>query len=142
MANKTIKYDQEVVNDSLANTFDMDPMTEKESKKPKRTYTKKAPTRGGARAGSGRPKGSTNKITLETLVQSLDYEIGMTFEQRIAKNYHDAILRQDWQSVKDYDKAFLSKIVADKLETDITSKGESLGVQLVFTPKELPDWKK
>ena len=137
-----VNYNQQLVNESLTNTLDMAPMvTEKESKKPKRTYTKKAPSRGGVRVGSGRPKGSTNKITLDLLVQSLDKEIGMSYEERIAKNYHDAIMRQDWNSVKDYDKAFLSKIVADKVETDITSKGESIGAAFTFPTKELPDWK-
>jgi len=66
----------------------------------------------------------------------------MSFEERLAMNYKDAIDRSDWQSVKDYDKAFLSKIVADKSEVDVTSKGEQLGVQLVFTSVELPEWKK
>jgi hypothetical protein len=137
-----VNYNQQLVNDSLTNTLDMAPMvTEKESKKPKRAYTKKAPTRGGARAGSGRPKGSTNKITLETLVQSLDKEIGMSFEERIARNYHDAIMRQDWHAVKDYDKAFLSKIVADKVETDITSNGHTLATAFSFPGQELDDWK-
>ena len=115
--------------------------TEKQStlsKKPR----KKAPSRGGVRAGSGRPKGSTNKITLDSLVQSIDNAVGMSFEERLALNYKDAITREDWQAVKDYDKAFLSKIVADKSEVDVTSKGEQLGVQLVFNSVELPEWNK
>ena len=33
---------------------------EKNTEKKKRVYTKKAPTRGGARPNAGRPKGSTN----------------------------------------------------------------------------------
>ena len=116
--------------------------TEKESKKSKRVYNKKSPSRGGARPGSGRPKGSTNKITLDSLVHSIDNTIGMSFEQRLALNYKDAIDRQDWLTVKDYDKAFLSKIVADKQEVDVTSNGETMGVQLIFTPVELPEWNK
>ena len=120
---------------------DHETVTEKEPKKPKRVYSKKAPGRGGARAGSGRPKGSTNKITLDMLMSSLDQETGMSFEQRIAKNYANAIARGDWQSVKDYDKAFLSKIVADKQEVDVTSNGQTLGANFVFPQQELDDWK-
>lgn len=114
--------------------------TEKQSVKPKRVYTKKAPTRGGARQGSGRPKGSTNKITLDSLVQSLDNTVGMSFEQRLAMNYKDAIDRQDWLTVKDYDKAFLSKIVADKQELDVTSNGQTIGASFTFPSLELPEW--
>ena len=115
--------------------------TEKQSLKPKRVYTKKAPTRGGARPGSGRPKGSTNKITLDSLVHSIDNAIGMSFEQRLALNYKDAIDRQDWLTVKDYDKALLSKIVADKQEMDVTSNGQTVGASFTFPNLELPEWK-
>ena len=74
-------------------------------------------------------------------MSSLDQETGMSFEQRIAKNYANAIARGDWQSVKDYDKAFLSKIVADKQEMDVTSNGQTLGANFVFPQQELDDWK-
>ena len=120
---------------------DPETVTEKEPKKPKRVYTKKAPGRGGVRAGSGRPKGSTNKITLDSLVKSIDNAIGMSFEERLALNYKDAIDRQDWLSVKDYDKAFLSKIVADKQEMDVTSNGQTLGANFTFPQQELDDWR-
>lgn len=156
-------YNQDEVNENLTELFQMsptrtveetrsnivkvdkqtiDPATEKQSEKPKRrSYTKKASSRGGARAGSGRPKGSTNKITLDSLVQSIDSTVGMSFEQRLALNYKDAIDRQDWLTVKDYDKAFLSKIVADKQEMDITSNGQTIGANFSFPSQELPDWK-
>lgn len=134
------------VNDNMEELFNMEHdevavITEKEPKKPKRTYTKKAPTRGGARVGSGRPKGSTNKITLDSLVASIDYAVGMSFEQRLATNYKDAIDREDWQAVKDYDKAFLSKIVADKQEVDMTSNGQTMNVGFTFPTIELTEWK-
>ena len=48
----------------------------KPKKKPGEHYAVKSPGRGGARAGSGRPKGSTNKITLEDLLQHIaDYYV-------------------------------------------------------------------
>lgn len=153
----TSKDKQELVNKNMEELFDLPPTTiqekmkniirpekveatEKQSEKPKRTYSKKAPTRGGARKGSGRPKGSTNKITLDSLVHSIDNAIGMSFEERLALNYKDAIDREDWQSVKDYDKAFLSKIVADKQELDVTSNGQTLGATFTFPTQELPEW--
>jgi hypothetical protein len=133
------------VNDNMEELFNMEhdelAVTEKESKKPKRTYTKKAPSRGGVRAGSGRPKGSTNKITLDSLVASIDNAVGMSFEERLATNYKDAIDREDWNAVKDYDKAFLSKIVADKQEVDMTSNGQTMNVGFTFPSIELSEWK-
>jgi len=132
------------VNDNMENLLDLahdEVATEKQSEKPKRTYKKKAPTRGGVRAGSGRPKGSTNKITLDSLVASIDSAVGMSFEERLAMNYKDAIDREDWHSVKDYDKAFLSKIVADKSELDVTSNGQTMNVGFTFPAIELKEWK-
>ena len=154
------QYNQEEVNKNMEQLFDLPKTqtiaektknlikpaketveaTEKESIKPKRAYTKKAPSRGGARKGSGRPKGSTNKITLDSLVHSIDNAIGMSFEERLALNYKDAIDREDWLSVKDYDKAFLSKIVADKQEVDMTSNGQTMGVAFNFPTTELAEW--
>jgi len=152
-----VGYDQAQVDMNMEQLFDITPtieskmkniirsdkdteVTEKESKKPKRTYTKKASSRGGARVGSGRPKGSTNKITLDSLVQSIDRAVGMSFEERLALNYKDAIDRNDWLAVKDYDKAFLSKIVADKQEVDVTSNGQTMGVAFNFPTTELQEW--
>ena len=72
---------------------------------------------------------------------SIDYAVGMSFEQRLATNYKDAIDREDWQAVKDYDKAFLSKIVADKQEVDMTSNGQTMNVGFTFPSIELSEWK-
>jgi hypothetical protein len=121
-------------------------LTEKQSEfseiKTKRVYKKKAPSRGGARKGSGRPKGSTTKISIIELLASMENATGMNYGERFATNYQLAVEREDWGLVKEYDKTILPKLVADKLETDITSNGESLGVQLVFNAVELPEWKK
>ena len=137
--------DQKKINENLEQVFDMEPTETQSIKsvdKPKRKpYTKKAPTRGGFRAGSGRPKGSSNKITLDLLIKSIDAQLGEVYEERLAKNYTEAIAREDWSTVKEYDKIFLAKIVADKTETDITTNGETLGLSIRFAPREIDDWK-
>lgn len=89
-------------------------------------YKNKAPTRGGARAGAGRPKGSTNKITMEGLIASLDSRLGVSYADQIANNYVDAINREDWSGVRDYDKVFLSKVVADKTEVTTVEGSEAV----------------
>lgn len=74
---------------------------------------------GGARPGAGRPKGSTNKIKIEDIMQCLELEAGMTYPEQLAYNYVEAINRKDWNSVRDYDKAFMNKLVADKQEIEV-----------------------
>jgi hypothetical protein len=84
----------------------------------KKRYSKPSPTRGGYRPGSGRPKGSTNKITMENLLQNLEKHTGIDYAEQIAINYSAAISRNDWAGVRDYDRFLLGKVVADKLEVE------------------------
>jgi hypothetical protein len=92
----------------------------------KKRYQTKAPTRGGARTGAGRPKGSTNKITMDTLLQNLDVQLGRSYAEQIAINYTSAIDRADWSGVRDYDRVLLGKVVADKLEVESTSNEDAV----------------
>lgn len=97
-----------------------------EKKKSRGPYKVKSPSRGGARANSGRPKGSTNKIRIEDLLGSIEHATGMDYAQQLASNYVSAITREDWRMVGDYDKAFLNKIVADKQEVEINNPQDSV----------------
>jgi hypothetical protein len=83
-----------------------------------KTGKPKVSSRGGARANAGRPKGSTNKITMDNLLASLDSRLGMPYSDQIASNYAGALNREDWANVKDYDRLFVGKLVADKLEVE------------------------
>ena len=87
-------------------------------------YKSKAPTRGGARPGAGRPRGSTNKITMEGILTSLDQYLGVSYAEQIAINYASALNRSDWAGVRDYDRVLLGKVVADKTEVT-TVEGEA-----------------
>ena len=89
-------------------------------------YAKKAPSRGGARSGAGRPKGSTNKITMDAILQNLDQHLGKSYAEQIAINYSSAIGRADWAGVRDYDRVLLGKVVADKLEVESTESDDQV----------------
>ena len=91
-------------------------------------YKIKSPTRGGARPGAGRKKGSTPRYTLEDLVSQVEHHVGMTFAERVAINYASAIARADHAGVRDYDKILLGKMVADKQEV-VTVDSEDATVQ-------------
>ena len=91
-------------------------MTEKKTDQTSTRYSVKSPTRGGARPGGGRPKGSTTKVTVESLMHNIELETGRTYAELLAVNYAGAIQRSDWNGVRDYDKAFMNKMVADKTE--------------------------
>jgi len=86
-------------------------------------YKSKTPSRGGARQGAGRPRGSTNKITMDNILANLDHHLGVPYAEQIAINYATALNRSDWAGVRDYDKVLLGKVVADKTEVT-TVEGE------------------
>ena len=79
----------------------------------------KAPSRGGVRAGAGRPRGSTTKIRIEDLMEQIELQSGESYDQLLARNYVLAIHREDWGGVRDYDKAFMNKMIADKSEVTV-----------------------
>lgn len=98
-------------------------------------------TRGGARANSGRKQGVTNKISGATILQSVEKYTGEKFEDLLAQGYHESIVAKDKQTRLQYEKMFLSKVVADKQEMDITSNGKSIAIGFTFPNVELDDWK-
>jgi len=87
-------------------------------------YKTPAPTRGGARPGAGRPKGSTTKVTLEDLVGHIEHHVGRSFAEQVAISYASAINRADHAGVRDYEKILLAKMVSDKTEVAVTESAD------------------
>lgn len=81
---------------------------------------------GGARPGSGRPKGSGNKIRLEDLLDKLEQRTGQDYPTQLADNYANALARSDWKMVNDYDKAFMNKVIADKTEVEVVQNEDQI----------------
>ena len=82
-------------------------------------YKNPAPTRGGARPGAGRKKGSTPRYTLEDLMAQVEHHTGRTYAEQVAINYATAIARGDHAGIRDYDKILLGKMVADRQEITV-----------------------
>lgn len=108
-------------------------MSGKQSNKPKSG-------RGGPRENSGRPKGSTNKISPATLLHDFRREQGMTFSQFINKKIRDAELDNNHELVSKYILGLAKYIIQDVQQVDVTSKGQSLRPIYNFPKNELQDW--
>jgi hypothetical protein len=101
-----------------------------ETKKPPGShYAKKSPTRGGARPNAGRKPGSTTKITVESLMAEIELHAGRTYAEVLAHNYVGAISRSDWNGVRDYDKAFMNKLIAERLEVAVDSTEDAIAAR-------------
>lgn len=131
-----VNYNQNTVNESLTNTFDMEPMKNNQAET-KLIVSK----RGGKRPGSGRKPGSTNKIQGVEFLEEYKKIHGSSLKEDLAKDMHEARLRGDYDMLFKYQTAFAKYYFADVATQDITSKGEALGASFTFPTTELIDWK-
>lgn len=105
-------------------------------------YKIKSPSRGGKRHGAGRPKGSSNKVSTEQLQNEMYKLLGKSYAKIVVEELQKSIVNNDTRLTQAYLAMLGNKMIADKKETDITTQGEKIGIQLQFIHQELEDWKK
>lgn len=134
---KQTYYDQNVVNSSLTNAFDMAPMDDNQILQ---AEVKKKPGRGGARPNSGRKVGSTVKLSAADVLAEIAKQ-DVPFAVGLAQDYIRARQSGDMHVIQRYQQMLLAKVIADKHETDITSNGKTIGASFTFPTQELIDWR-
>jgi len=66
-------------------------------------------------------------------MSNIELSTGRSYAEVLAMNYAGAIQRSDWNGVRDYDKAFMNKLVADKSEvTTVESEDTVQAKQQAF----------
>lgn len=157
MSKKLPQYNQEEVNSNMEKMFDL-PQTKTVQEKTKniirpqktplennqnlQTVEEAKPKkkgRGGARPNSGRKVGSTVKLSAADLLAEIARQ-DKPFAEGLAEDYTKARQSGDLQIVQRYQQMFLSKVLADKQEVDMTSNGQTLGASFTFPTVELPEW--
>lgn len=96
--------------------------------------------RGGPRPNSGRKKGAIQKLGGRELLEAIEKQTGKSFADNIAEHYYRAIIANEWNEVRDYEKFIISKVISDTKEVDLTSNGESINTVFNFPTVELSDW--
>jgi hypothetical protein len=140
---------QNEINNNLARTFDLglpvvaesQPDVDGQRNNNQILQKKKSSGRGGARPNAGRKVGSYVKLSATDVLAEIAKR-DVPFAVGLAEDYIKARQSGDMHVIQKYQQMLLAKVIADKTETEITSGGQPLGVQLVFTSKELPDWQK
>ena len=136
-----VNYNQDVVNQSLSNTFEMGPMIDNQSLQTiEEQVSPKKKGRGGARPGSGRKIGSTVKLSAADVLAEIARQ-DVPFAVGLAQDYIRARQSGDMNVIQRYQQMLLAKVIADKTETDITSNGKTIGASFTFPTTELDDWK-
>lgn len=84
---------------------------------------------GGARPGAGRKPGTTNKISAQAILDALEHHLGVPYADQLALNYLDALAHHDRNLRASYDRLFLSKVVADKIDIDVTESMDAIAAK-------------
>jgi len=103
--------------------------TEKHSDHSAPKIRQKISSRGGARAGAGRPRGSTDKLTARLLLETCEQVIGKPFEVSLIEGYHDAIIRQDVRNRATYEKMILDKVSTTLIEAEVTESDDAVAAK-------------
>jgi hypothetical protein len=87
---------------------------------------KKAPSRGGARVGGGRPKGSTNKISGKQLLEEAERVIGKPFITSLMEGYRDTILEGDRKHRVVYERLLVDKVASNLFDVEVTDSEDTI----------------
>lgn len=86
----------------------------------------KISSRGGARTGAGRPKGSGNKITAQDLIDEALKVTGKPLVTSIMEGYSKSIIENNNKLRVSYEKMFLDKVIADRHQVETVESEDVL----------------
>lgn len=109
---------------------------EKNTEKPKKRTSKQVNTpnggRGGAKPGAGRPKGSTEQITISGLLQALkDKSNGKNYEELLVDDFLSARSRGDTQLTVKYHNLILNKVMVAQARIEVTDSQDAIEAKQV-----------
>lgn len=82
--------------------------------------------KGGARAGAGRPKGQTNKLTAKEILETAENMLGKPFIVSLMEGYIDTINEGDTKNRVTYEKIILDKTATTIIEAEITDSKDAI----------------
>lgn len=92
----------------------------------KNTTTAKKNGKGGARAGAGRPKGQTNRLTAKEILETAENMLGKPFVVSLMEGYIQSINEGDTKNRVTYEKIILDKTATTIVEAEITDSKDAI----------------
>ena len=89
----------------------------------------KKSNRGGARANAGRPKGSTERVTIDLILTSLEQHTGQTYAEVLAQDFHAARVIQDRGTVIKYHNLILNKVAPSLQAIEVTETEDGVAAK-------------
>lgn len=94
----------------------------------------KISSRGGARKGAGRPKGTRNKVTVQDLLAAIETETGQGYEQLLVRDFMAARQGNDNHLIHKYHNLISGKILSTLATVEVTSSQDEVDAkQAAFT---------
>lgn len=112
----------------------MEQNTEKVKKRTSKQVNKPNGGRGGAKPGAGRPKGSTEQVTIAGLLNTLkEQSKGKNYEELLVQDFLQARDRGDTQLTVKYHNLILNKVMVHLAKIEVTDSQENIeNKQLAF----------
>ena len=93
----------------------------------------KISSRGGARKGAGRPKGSVDKVTIAGLLNEIETQSGRTYQEMLAQDFIEARSTDRGLAAK-YHNLILNKVMATMASVEVSSPQDEVDAkQAAFT---------
>ena len=89
-------------------------------------YSVKAPSRGGARDGAGRPQGSTQKVTAKQILERAEQIVGKPLVDSLLEGYRDTILDGDRKHRVIYEKILIDKVATTMFDVEVTESEDAI----------------
>lgn len=88
---------------------------------------KKTDRRGGARPGAGRPKGTTNKVTVQGLLAEVERQTGgQTYHEILVEDFLRARVQDDKNLAQKYHSLISSKVLADRIDIEVDESEDTV----------------
>jgi hypothetical protein len=95
-------------------------------------YSTKSPSRGGARKGSGRPKGAKDQVTIHGLLDQLRVQSGgRDYEDLLVEDFLQARNIGDKQTVLKYHNLILNKVMNSLAKIEVTDSQEAIDAKKI-----------
>ena len=87
----------------------------------------KISSRGGARPGAGRPKGSRERVTVQSLLETLDQKTGgQSYEDLLIEDFLQARLGNDNQLTLKYHTLIANKLISTLASIEVTDSEDAI----------------
>lgn len=94
-----------------------------------KTGRPKVSARGGARPGAGRPKGSTERVTIQGLLTALEQRGGQSYVETLAQDFYEARANQDGHLTMKYHNLILNKVAASLASVEVVESEDAVAAK-------------